>query len=171
MIVIPPHSCVDIPVARLRLDANEVKMGTDIRIIVERQIGAEWVAVNTMTTPFLVEFAAERVSDPVGFPAQARNYARFAALAGVRGDGPRPKGFPPNVSTTARHVFARDGGHSASWLSLSEAVQIFLETEAAFIRETVPDPEYLYFDVEKSEVSVHRIVFGSTARARSKSPA
>jgi hypothetical protein len=57
------------------------------------------------------------------YPAvHGRNYAFFAALAGVRGDGPEPKGVPDDASELALlEVEGWDaGGHSHSWDTLEQ---------------------------------------------------
>ena len=60
-----------------------------------------------------------------------RNYARFAALCGVRGDGPDPKGLPEDASDLTKFRLPESDGdlHSHSWTSLREALEICLKTE------------------------------------------
>jgi hypothetical protein len=106
------------------------------------------------------------ISAPV---ATTRNYARFAALAGVRGEGPAPRGIPGDVSETTQYLIDEWGedGHSHSWLELDEAVKIFVET-GSDEKEVGEDPPYwrkwpysFFFDVDEEKATEHdyRIVF------------
>lgn len=66
-----------------------------------------------------------------------RDYALFTKLAGVRGIGPAPKGFPDNVSQGTQYHsdrYATDG-HSHSWETLEDFVkmQFDLNYELIFI--------------------------------------
>jgi len=113
-------------------------MGCDIHGSIEKRVNGKWVMVNRMD-----------------LKARSRNYDRFARLAGVRGDGPEPRGVPEDVSdSTLLHIdeWGTDG-HSHSWLPLHEAARIFLETEytgslSDFIKEYPMDH---YFDVSQFE--------------------
>jgi len=66
------------------------------------------------------------VKDEDGFvesvSATGRNYSLFAALAGVRGAGPSPRGLPDDVSNIVKD--ASDtwdcDGHSHSWITVDE---------------------------------------------------
>lgn len=61
--------------------------------------------------------------------AGRRNYKFFAALAGVRGEGPEPRGLPPDVSDYVQAESDDYGGdgHSHSWMLASEFMPIFAE--------------------------------------------
>ena len=89
-------------------------MGCDIHGWIERKVGNKWVAVSELT---------ER--------GRFRNYRRFAALAGVRGDGPAAVGVPSDVSDTAKYWIEYYGadGHSHSCMSLSRALDVFFSTD------------------------------------------
>lgn len=121
-------------------------MGCDIHIALERKVGNKWVMVNVMHW--------DR-------PCTKRDYRRFAALAGVRGEGPAPRGVPADVSDSAKLLIDDwgDDGHSHSWMTIEEAVPIFLATER------VPDeygrtyPLGHYFGIDRAEHKSHRIVF------------
>lgn len=95
---------------------------------------------------------------------QERNYALFAKLAGVRGDGPDPRGYPDDVSDLARMELgatedADSDLHSHSWATAREWVAACLsledDPEKLFL---LPDPEdprvkdpfkhYLEIDIE-----------------------
>ena len=59
--------------------------------------------------------------------ASVRNYRLFAALAGVRGEGPEPKGLPADVSEAVREIRHDWGGdgHSDSWEPFEKAVELW----------------------------------------------
>jgi len=97
-------------------------------------------------------------------PAENRNYTRFAALAGVRGNGPDPRGIPPGIGETTRYLIDRIGvdGHSHSWLPLSEAGQLFLDTEWDGVERTEYMMEYptsYYFETDDEPNKQRRFVF------------
>ena len=54
-----------------------------------------------------------------------RDYKFFARLAGVRGDGPRPNGLPPDASAMTQRCVAcwEDDGHSHGHMTLREFVK------------------------------------------------
>lgn len=143
-------------------------MGCDIHLLVEKQLAPDWwVTVDTMGYH---KSAASRNDDGTAsfsWPiAETRNYHRFAALAGVRGDGPPPRGFPDNLSETAHYMidmWAGDG-HSHSWLPLKEAAAIFLRTEdlEKDKERASGDPSYFYFNVKdggEEDLDKYRVVF------------
>lgn len=123
-------------------------MGCDIHIALEKQVADKWVLVNR-----------------VEGPARKRNYERFAKLAGVRGEGPAPKGLPADISAGA-HLFATEwseDGHSWSWLPMYEARRIWPETEWCGPAEKPPsDPEYYYFGIDTDTSrgrGLYRVIF------------
>lgn len=67
----------------------------------------------------------------LGGQASERNYKRFAAMAGVRGAGPTPRGLPEDISESVAMFFDDwdADGHSHSWLGITEAVPIYLDTQ------------------------------------------
>ena len=140
-------------------------MGTDIHIVVEQRTSNGWVAVGTLAGHFMFPHltdGARHVSLNVCTPiALVRNYRRFAALAGVRGEGPEARGFPSDASVTARLLWERDSEHyqKASYLALCDAIEVFKTTEDEVVRDHIFDPEWVYFNVDESEVEIHRIVF------------
>lgn len=89
-------------------------MGCDIHGWVEVKKDDKWIAV-------------QEIED------RSRNYKRFAALAGVRGEGPEPRGIPHDVSDTVRYHIEYWGvdGHSHSQMSLRDAAKVWLETDWA----------------------------------------
>jgi hypothetical protein len=65
------------------------------------------------------------------FVAAGRNYNVFGALAGVRRDGPSPKGLPDDVSPEVHSEVDswNDDGHSHSWCTLEELEKALLDCE------------------------------------------
>lgn len=123
-------------------------MGCDIHIATEKRVDDKWVMV---TRAFW------------NTAARTRNYHRFAALAGVRGDGPPPRGLPDDISDSTRLFRDEwgDDGHSDSWLPLHDAARLWLETERGEVNDFMRKwPESHYFDVElESYPGVYRVVF------------
>jgi hypothetical protein len=124
-------------------------MGCDIHAATEKRIDNKWVMVDRLHW---------------SCNATQRNYRRFAALAGVRGDGPDPNGFPDDASESTKlyHHEWRGDAHSDSWLPSREAAEIWLETDyeealADYIKDY---PESHYFDLEMSaRPGTYRVVF------------
>lgn len=116
-------------------------MGCDIHGNIEKKVGDHWV----MITP--LHYGVHE--------AKKRAYRRFAALAGVRGDGPAPLGFPPDATESTR--LARESwgvdGHSDSFLPVEEAARRMLEADKSWPMYVADDyrekyPSSYYFDVE-----------------------
>lgn len=132
-------------------------MGCDIHLVVERKVGDKWV---TVRIPRLIRDS--RNDNWVSAPCNRRNYNRFAALAGVRGVGPDPRGIPWDASETARVMIEDWGvdGHSHSWLGLTDAARLFLETEFGNIDDfTKKYPHDAYFDIDEDQKGEYRIVY------------
>lgn len=126
-------------------------MGADIHFVVEIKlaIAGPWVGVySSRLTPQLMS-EAERFywlsnnavpGTPIPEHSQMniphrrravfseRNYDFFAKLAGVRGNGPAPRGIPNDISdlTRAELRWFREDGHSHSWASLLEFTEAWL---------------------------------------------
>ena len=135
-------------------------MGADIHGVVERFWNDKWVAFR-MISPFHGIYGKKPGEFDVPL-ARSRNYERFAALAGVRGDGPPPKGLPADASDTAKMLFEMEGDHSPSWLPLREATAIFKNTERYGLDKFATDyPAYTYFGVEEQDgpLEQFRLVF------------
>lgn len=97
-------------------------MGCDIHMYMEwRYKGGEWQSVPEITIE--PDEDGGRVRD---LSATGRNYELFADLAGVRGEGPDPKGLPEDVSPLiARSADEWDcDGHSHSYCSIEEFEEI-----------------------------------------------
>lgn len=96
-----------------------------------------------------------------------RNYTLFAALAGVRGEGPDPLGLPPDVADTTKfHSDEWDcDGHSHSYVPLKEAMALYKFTR--YDEEEKDDPYAQSYwrvfnrDIEdtKDDVNRYRVVF------------
>jgi hypothetical protein len=105
-------------------------MGADIHMVLECRHEGKWIGINDFSYTTIRATNLENSSSYVYFPARDRNYQRFAALAGVRGEGPEPRGIPDDVSDLARMRIDSDGedGHSHSWLPIVDAARIFEQT-------------------------------------------
>jgi len=126
-------------------------MGCDIHLTLETKVKDKWIMVNRLTDYNKVK---------------GRNYRRFAALAGVRGDGPDALGIPEDVSESTQLAIDEWGvdGHSHSYMDVVDALPIFKETE--YDREGPNErdlmlPYYYYFDINESNIKpdMYRIVF------------
>src|SRR6266852_2677609 len=129
-------------------------MGCDIHLVLEKRDHDRglWVGTNNYRSERMLGSNEYR-----GVPTH-RHYRRFAALAGVRGIGPAPRGVPEDASDLARMEIARWGcdGHSHGWLTLVEAARVWGATseEPPRAREC---PEWYYFGVEDDQ-SDYRVV-------------
>lgn len=92
--------------------------------------------------------------------ALKRNYSRFGALAGVRHDGPDPRGLPEDISFMTTHRLGQPYGpyHSHSWLPLREAAAIFKATDHRPY-DTDESPEVHYFGLDPEDAEHCRLVF------------
>ena len=110
-------------------------MGCDIHMVLEKRIKRRWVGVNAFpyvhATVYAFDDKAREHKSLTGsthWQVRDRNYNLFAALAGVRGEGPLAKGVPDDVSDLAQMEIDRWGadGHSHSWMLMGEALPIFI---------------------------------------------
>ena len=140
-------------------------MGCDIHMVLERRIGDRWLGVNSFSGHHS-RWVKPGEYDWYSPVATSRNYERFAALAGVRGEGPPPRGLPSDISELAALLSDEYGadGHSHSWMPLVDAVPLFLRTHW----QGEPDKESLawkypasyFFNVESAEnLGDYRLVF------------
>lgn len=105
-------------------------MGADIHWVIERRVGSKWIGVLTDDGPK----PARNLDDVDYYKRYAvfdhRNYNFFANLAGVRGEGPEPRGVPDDASETTQVLV--EGwdcdGHSHSWCSLRDFMLAWLKT-------------------------------------------
>ena len=100
-------------------------MGCDIHLFVERRVDNEWTLWGRVEGR--TNIAQDGKVAYVGALARTRNYDLFAVLAGVRGDGPDPRGLPPALSLGGTLIVESydSDGHSHSWLPLRDACVIF----------------------------------------------
>jgi hypothetical protein len=96
-------------------------MGCDIHFIIEKQHkDFGWVGIMSTDDPFISY--GGRIHIPI-WRCKDRDYTFFACLAGVRGEGPNPKGWPEDASVMAQSLSVIDGEfHSYSYCSLIEFV-------------------------------------------------
>jgi len=130
-------------------------MGCDIHGVIERKWKDKWVAVRTLD--HWHDYKGKFVTPS----AKERNYERFAALAGVRGDGPEARGLPDDASETALMRFETEGDHTPSWLPLKEAAEIFKATDR-YLSEQPEEhwsPAYYFFGIEAENLDDYRLVF------------
>ena len=106
-------------------------MGADIHIFAERRLkDGTWAMCKQYSPVSAVAF--DRGAELTGVlyhRAKRRNYPFFAALAGVRGDGPDPRGLPEDVSPLVMEECDHWGvdGHSHSWYSAEEFAPLFMD--------------------------------------------
>ena len=94
-------------------------MGCDIHYVVEEPMeDSGWIGIMSTEAPFAPPFEIRRKIPLWQFID--RDYAFFAALAGVRGDGPKPLGLPSDASEMTRYYAEGSDGHSHSHCSLRE---------------------------------------------------
>lgn len=136
-------------------------MGCDIHIVLEQKSGCKWIGIDT--------FAGHESCYGKGWTSPAvtsRNYELFAVLAGVRGEGPTPRGLPDFPSDTSALLLSEWGqdAHSVSWLPLDEAAQAWLASDHAKPEDfALKFPESHYFGVDisddRKDAENYRIVF------------
>ena len=81
--------------------------------------------------------------------ATGRNYRLFAALAGVRGDGPEPKGVPDDASEIVKIALGdKSDYHSQSYYSLEEFTEIIQECGYSLSEDTRPIAFYHWDDYD-----------------------
>jgi len=131
----------------------ETVMGADIHMYVEKRMpSGNWVCVRNLNEPIsskslnlMYQDRSASNEEFMGFwELRNRNYELFSALAGVRGDGPEPKGLPQDVSEYVEVEFQGWGmdAHSASWYLADEFVQIY-DRIGAEVDEEIPLSPYV----------------------------
>lgn len=118
-------------------------MGCDIHMCVERKIGNEWHTAWDGDIQPMIDAPSDRRQFPI---VRARNYGLFADLAGVRGDGPEPKGLPDDLSPLTEHIVHGWGedGHSHTWYYMDEFCAIWDrpdtdEAKLQLVKDTLQD--------------------------------
>jgi hypothetical protein len=140
---------------------RESIMGCDIHLTLEKRVGEKWICIDTFASHHSAYAKPDAIMDGYSSPTtRDRNYRRFAALAGVRGDGPTPRGVPEDASETTRYLVDQwsGDGHSHSWEYLRDATRVFLDTqwgpEGREISESIVKyPESYFFNVDCSQGS------------------
>lgn len=108
-------------------------MGADIHIYAEVKLkNGEWAMSNAFETQPRRVFGLKENPEDYGllfYTVSNRNYRFFAALAGVRGEGPEPRGLPADISPIVRQEVESWGinGHSHSWMYPEEFAKAFME--------------------------------------------
>jgi hypothetical protein len=110
-------------------------MGADIHMYLEKKLPTgEWATVQTFEHTYrqafgLTKEGATTYSNMMFWQLGGRFYRLFAKLAGVRGEGPEPKGIPPDASPLYRWYAGEwsGDGHSHSWCSAQEFVTKYIE--------------------------------------------
>ncbi len=146
-------------------------MGTDIHLVLELKINGEWVGIEEdRSHTDWVKGPVDKWERKVNYRrASSRNYDTFAKLAGVRGDGPGPKGLPDDASQLVRAIYPEDDSdlHSHSWCTLQEFFEVKLATmydapEALLLGEhpAVTYPMAYWFGMyEPEKGEEYRVVF------------
>lgn len=148
-------------------------MGADIHMVLEVLHEGEWVGLHAFPYARVTAHRdAAAVWEYLSWLPRSRNYDLFAALAGVRGPGPEPRGMPEDASPLARMESDHWGGdgHSHSWMLMSEALPIFqrFQFNSAAARlggmslEELRTIDLEYFgmsDDEEEALDTYRLVF------------
>lgn len=157
-------------------------MGCDIHPVLEKrwtnqETGeTKWVGVHDFPyrqlriTLYPHQHSELKLKDPItvnigyySYAAQQRHYMLFANLAGVRGDGPAPRGLPDDISDLATMGMQRMGGdgHSHSWVTAREWIEacwkceedqakLFLAPDSDDPRRRNPYHHYLELEVDET---------------------
>jgi hypothetical protein len=101
-----------------------------------------------------------------------RDYQLFAALAGVRGEGPEPSGIPTNLSPLVKEAIDNwdCDGHSHSYMSLEEFYTVLKQQEYDIkklpiykscrkITRDLGKLDQILLDATKPSLVEHRVVF------------
>jgi len=129
-------------------------MGADIHIVIERKYGDKWIGVRT--DGGIPEGSYNDTGWDYHAPAVGgRNYAFFARLAGVRGDGPSPVGLPDDASDLSVALSEGWGvdAHSHSWLPLEEFAMRWCANNSEFIATMTRER------LEGEDASYHRLLY------------
>lgn len=135
-------------------------MGCDIHYLVEHKIGDRW---HFYSADGDMVDSEGKTRWPL---AGARNYTRFARLAGVRAYGNEgvdvvPHGLPPDLCPMSEvWMHDRCWDHSHSWLPLRDAMRIWFETEQHTLEPyQIERAAETYFGVEDLNLDAYRVVF------------
>lgn len=142
-------------------------MGADIHWVIEKKFEKGWAPVLTDYSPFIPYQIRNSVHI---FHTGSRNYAFFAALAGVRGSGPKPNGLPDDISDAGEIVATQweTDGHSHGWLPLRQFIEAYIKTDNSMTVIATEqalngkDPVIEFFEdtwVDKEDIDSHRVIF------------
>ena len=109
-------------------------MGCDIHMVLERKTEHGWLGMhgfNPLPINRYKEGSSELETSWAWWEVTNRNYERFGAMAGVRIEGPEPRGMPEDASDLAVYEAERmvHDGHSHSWLYAGEFIKILCAEE------------------------------------------
>lgn len=138
-------------------------MGADIHIIVEQRIKSQrgrdrWIGI----------FSSDKTKYNPDLLGVYRNYTFFSNLAGVRGFGPKPKGFPKDASDLAKLVSAQwdSDGHSHSYVSAKKFCELYRDSyhedmELKYVEERKKKCTYeiLGLDDDRIPLEDYRVLF------------
>lgn len=119
---------------RRQLIYEEQKMGCDIHFIVEKKINNRWIGVySTRHTPHMARSPQDMYTPWRTVWCDNRDYAFFAAISGVRGEGPEPNGLPEDISELAQAIVDEwDGdGHGHGHMPLLAFVRAKMRVNEA----------------------------------------
>ena len=141
-------------------------MGCDIHTVLERRVGDKWITVDTLLGMYAPSLRSEVFQWAQPYIEQ-RNYELFADMAGVRGDGPEPRGLPDDLSETAAYLAKQweGDGHSHSWLPIQEVTVLLSKyNQDGFGKRHEVAGYYFNIATEPGEtyeeaVDAHRLVF------------
>lgn len=94
-------------------------MGTDVHIIVERKTENGWLGLHACQT------SKNANGDYQWWLVENRNYDLFAEIAPIRGGTVEARGIPDDASELTRYLWEMDGDHTPSWLTMTEANEVF----------------------------------------------
>lgn len=112
-------------------------MGCDIHLVLEQRSiidPAGWIGVHTFPhvdhkSHYAYPNKGRDIGEFFAVPyVKQRHYEFFAALAGVRGEGPEAKGVPPDASELTKNLveYWAGDGHSHSYLDLLDFTRRYL---------------------------------------------
>lgn len=139
-------------------------MGCDIHMVLERKFENRWVGMHSFDYTTDYKYENDEPKDRIygGWLVRNRNYNLFASLAGVRGNGPEPRGLPDDLSDLARLQLGYWGedGHSQTWYSMPEALPIFAAhyMPGHLLTEKRHNLAYTLFDIEDEDVELYRLI-------------
>ena len=106
-------------------------MGADIHVMLERKVDGQWHLYERFDSvpPRAISRNAIDYKFDHYYRLNDRNYGFFAAIAGVRGDGPDPRGRPDDMSPLVKNYCDSWGhdAHSHTWLYADEFCELFLK--------------------------------------------